>query len=45
MARPESLVKGGFFPTPERVVAALVRLLPRPATPVRRAASPERAVV
>lgn len=36
MARPESLVKGGFFPTPERVVATLVRLLPRPAIGGRR---------
>lgn len=36
MARPESLVKGGFYPTPERVVAALARLLPRTAAGVRR---------
>lgn len=36
MARLESLVKGGFFPTPERVAAALACLLPRPATAGRR---------
>ena len=36
MARPQSLIKGGFFSTPERVVAALARLLPRPAVGGRR---------
>ncbi len=36
MARPASLVKGGFYPTPECVVAALARLLPRPAFGGRR---------
>lgn len=29
MARPESLIKGGFYPTPHRVTVALARLLTR----------------
>ncbi len=36
MARPSSVITGHFFPTPERVVAALGRLLPRPAVGGRR---------
>ena len=36
MVRPESLIKGGFFPTPERVVIALTKLLPRPTTGGKR---------
>src|SRR5690242_7985167 len=36
MARPQSLIKGGFFSTPERVVAALAQLLSRPAAGGRR---------
>src|SRR5688572_17649293 len=37
MARPSSVISGHFFPTPERVVAALARLLPRPTVGGRRA--------
>lgn len=36
MARPSSVITGHFFPTPERVVAALGRRLPRPAVGGRR---------
>lgn len=36
MARPSSVITGHFFPTPERVVAALGRLLPRPVVGGRR---------
>lgn len=36
MARPSSVISGHFFPTPERVVAALARLLPCPAVGGRR---------
>jgi len=36
MARPSSVISGHFFPTPERVVAALGLLLSRPAAGGRR---------